>query len=198
MKKRTIGPGIVVYSDVISDYKNLIEEIELGSLESGIEWKLSTSIINNSVVVDRKFRDTYAIYVPYSQDTFSDLENKKSLFYKDLLTRFNLGFRDPELDYKTEHNIVTDWHDDYGILKYTPGQKVVDHIDDNKKNHRRVSTVYYLNDNYLGGEVVFPRFDITYKPVANELLVFPSAYSYNHSVLPVTEGTRYSIVSWLR
>jgi predicted 2-oxoglutarate/Fe(II)-dependent dioxygenase YbiX len=61
-----------------------------------------------------------------------------------------------------------------------------------------MSTVYYFNDDYTGGEVIFPRFDIKYKPVANELLVFPSTYVYNHSVVPVVEGTRYAVVSWLR
>jgi predicted 2-oxoglutarate/Fe(II)-dependent dioxygenase YbiX len=109
-----------------------------------------------------------------------------------------LGFKDLELDYKKEYNIGTEWHDSYGILKYGPGQKVVNHIDDNHKYHRRISTVYYLNDNYSGGEITFPRFDITYKPVANEFLIFPSNYVYNHSVIPVTEGIRYSVVSWLR
>ena len=61
-----------------------------------------------------------------------------------------------------------------------------------------MSWVYYINDDYTGGEIVFPRFGITYKPAKDELLIFPSTYVYNHSVLPVIEGTRYAVVSWLR
>jgi predicted 2-oxoglutarate/Fe(II)-dependent dioxygenase YbiX len=61
-----------------------------------------------------------------------------------------------------------------------------------------MSWVYYINDDYTGGEISFPRFNLTYKPVANEFIVFPSNYIYNHSVLPVIEGTRYAVVSWLK
>ena len=72
------------------------------------------------------------------------------------------------------------------------------HIDDHKDYPRRVSTVYYLNDNYTGGEINFPRFGITFKPKANQMIVFPSNFMYNHSVSPVIEGNRYAVVSWLR
>ena len=54
-----------------------------------------------------------------------------------------------------------------------------------------------MNDSYTGGEIVFPRFNLTIKPEADAMIMFPSTYVYNHSVLPVTEGTRYSVVSWL-
>jgi predicted 2-oxoglutarate/Fe(II)-dependent dioxygenase YbiX len=55
-----------------------------------------------------------------------------------------------------------------------------------------------MNDNYSGGEINFPRFGISYKPAANEILMFPSTYVYNHSVSEVTEGTRYAVVSWMK
>jgi predicted 2-oxoglutarate/Fe(II)-dependent dioxygenase YbiX len=55
-----------------------------------------------------------------------------------------------------------------------------------------------MNDNYTGGEISFPRFGITYKPKANELLMFPSNYVYNHSVAEVTAGNRYAVVTWGR
>jgi predicted 2-oxoglutarate/Fe(II)-dependent dioxygenase YbiX len=61
-----------------------------------------------------------------------------------------------------------------------------------------MSTVYYLNDNYTGGEINFPRFNVTFKPKANQMIIFPSTYVYNHSVSPVIEGQRYAVVSWLR
>ena len=55
-----------------------------------------------------------------------------------------------------------------------------------------------MNDNYTGGEINFPRFGITFKPKANQMIVFPSNYVYNHSVSPVIEGSRYAVVGWLR
>jgi predicted 2-oxoglutarate/Fe(II)-dependent dioxygenase YbiX len=92
----------------------------------------------------------------------------------------------------------TTWHDQYGILKYGVGQKFTNHIDDHINHHRRISTTFYLNENYEGGEIIFPRFNVKYKPKKNELLVFPSTFVYNHSVSPVLEGERYAVVSWMR
>jgi hypothetical protein len=198
IKKRTLAPGIVVYSDVLEDYKEIIAQIEDGASKRLELWSPALSVIDGVTVEDKNFRDTDSMYIEYQDHIVKTSMHEYYEFKAKLSNTFLLGFKDLESDYKTEYNILTDWHDFYGILKYGPGQKVSDHVDDSQKNHRRISTVYYLNDNYSGGEVVFPRFDVTYKPVANELLVFPSTYTYNHSVVPVVEGTRYSVVSWLR
>ena len=63
---------------------------------------------------------------------------------------------------------------------------------------RRVSVVYYFNDDYEGGEIVFPRFNVEIKPKANQLALFPANYMYNHNVKEITKGTRYSMVNWLK
>jgi|688.fasta_scaffold15461_12 Rps23 Pro-64 3,4-dihydroxylase Tpa1-like proline 4-hydroxylase len=198
MKKRTLAPGIVIYSDVIDDHESLIDEIEKGVSKNFDAWYPATAIINGQDVPEKTIRDTDSLYIEYQDHIVNNTMHEYYEFKAKLSNTFLLGFKDLELDYKKEYNIGTEWHDSYGILKYGPGQKVVNHIDDNHKYHRRISTVYYLNDNYSGGEITFPRFDITYKPVANEFLIFPSNYVYNHSVIPVTEGIRYSVVSWLR
>jgi Rps23 Pro-64 3,4-dihydroxylase Tpa1-like proline 4-hydroxylase len=198
MKKRTLAPGIVVYSDVIENYKELIEQIEDGVSKNLEMWSPALSIINGVDLQDKTIRDTDSLYIEYKEHIVTESIHEYYEFQSKLSNAFLLGFRDLELDYKSEYNTITNWHDYYGILKYGPGQMVIDHVDDNQMHHRRISTVYYLNDDYTGGEIIFPRFDITYKPVANELLIFPSTYVYNHSVSPVTEGTRYSVVSWLR
>jgi len=103
-----------------------------------------------------------------------------------------------EINYQNSYGIGCSWHDSYQILKYGVGQKFTNHIDDHPDYHRRVSTLYYLNDNYSGGELNFPRFNLSFKPKANQMVIFPSTYVYNHSVSPVTEGERYAVVSWLR
>ena len=50
----------------------------------------------------------------------------------------------------------------------------------------------------FSGEIVFPKFGVTIKPKASQLLLFPSTYVYNHNVNAVTNGTRYSMVNWLK
>lgn len=198
MKKRTLAPGIVVYSDVIENYKELLEIIEDGVYKKLDIWDPALAIIDEKTIKDTTVRDSDSIYVDYQDHIITTSLHEYYEFKAKLSNAFLLGFKDLESDYKAEYGMPTKWHDSYGILKYGPGQKITNHIDDNQMAHRRISIVYYLNDEYTGGEIVFPRFDVNYKPVANELLVFPSAYVYNHSVLPVVEGTRYSVVSWLR
>lgn len=197
MKKTTLAPGIVIYSDVIPEFETLTKDIEEGMVSAGLEWIHSSIRKDNESVVDTEYRDTMTINVKYNEDIVENYSNLSEAFSSSLSNMFLSAFTPLELDYKSEHQLSTTWHDGYSVLKYGKGQKFVNHIDDHKDYHRRLSLVYYINDDYTGGEISFPRFNITYKPRANELLLFPSNYVYNHSVLPVLEGTRYAVVSWL-
>lgn len=198
MNKKELAPGIFIYSDVVENHTSLIADIEEGMISARRDWIPSSIKSNDTVKIDAEYRDTLTSVVPYSKSIIDDFINLDQAFNATLSNIFLVGFGPAELDYKSEHQLETIWHDSYSILKYGKGQKFVNHIDDHKDFHRRLSLVYYINDNYEGGEIVFPRFNITYKPNANELLLFPSTYVYNHSVLPVLEGTRYSVVSWLK
>lgn len=197
INKKTLAPGIVVYSDVIPEFSTLVNDIEEGMISAGLEWIPSQIKKDDKSVVDTEYRDTLTISVKYNEGIISNFSNFSEAFSSNLSNIFFEGFNDLEFDYKSEHQLTTNWHDQYSVLKYGKGQKFVNHIDDHKDYHRRLSLVYYINDDYTGGEISFPRFNITYKPKANELLLFPSNYIYNHSVLPVVEGTRYAVVSWL-
>jgi predicted 2-oxoglutarate/Fe(II)-dependent dioxygenase YbiX len=45
---------------------------------------------------------------------------------------------------------------------------------------------------------VFPALDLVIKPEAGTLVCFPSDHHYIHGVNSVTEGHRYTIVTWMR
>mgnify|MGYP000379967471 FL=1 len=61
------------------------------------------------------------------------------------------------------------------------------------------SSVFYLNDDYDGGELFFPEFDLTIKPKLGDLITFPTNSMYMHAVKEVKSGTRYTIaLSWFR
>ena len=198
MNKKEIAPGIVVYSNAIDGYESLVNDIEEGMISAKLEWKEAKVKSQGEVQIKKESRDTLAVYVPYSDIEINDFSNFQSAFFATLSNLF-LKFLGPlEFDYKKDYALTTTWHDQYGILKYGVGQKFVNHIDDHTDYHRRMSTIYYLNDNYEGGEINFPRFNITYKPVANDFIIFPSNYMYNHSVSPVISGERYAVVSWAR
>ena len=63
---------------------------------------------------------------------------------------------------------------------------------------RDLSVVYFLNDDFAGGELFFPDLQLTIEPAAGTLVCFPSDHNYVHGVQPVTAGHRYTVVTWMR
>ena len=74
-----------------------------------------------------------------------------------------------------------------------------DHIhsmfDGQRKGIPTLSILGSLNNDYKGGELVFWN-DKVVELKAGEIMIFPSNFLYPHEVKLVTEGTRYSFVSW--
>lgn len=62
---------------------------------------------------------------------------------------------------------------------------------------RDITIIFYLNDDYIGGELEFTQLGLIYKPKKNSMIVFPSYYEFSHRVHPVQSGTRINLVSWL-
>jgi hypothetical protein len=91
----------------------------------------------------------------------------------------------------------------YTLLKYETGDEYVVHIDAGRpskmRSHpavRALSLVIYLNDDYEGGALEFPRQKVTLKPEAQSAVMFPSSFVFPHAALPVTRGTKYAITTW--
>jgi predicted 2-oxoglutarate/Fe(II)-dependent dioxygenase YbiX len=62
---------------------------------------------------------------------------------------------------------------------------------------RDLSMVLYLNNEFEGGDFVFPDLHIRIRPEPGLLVCFPSNRYYRHGVEPVTKGNRYSMVTWM-
>jgi predicted 2-oxoglutarate/Fe(II)-dependent dioxygenase YbiX len=87
--------------------------------------------------------------------------------------------------------------------RYRDGKQMVEHCDhihalfkgSADKGIPILSVVGVLNDGYVGGEfVMFDDYEI--KLGAGDIIVFPSVFLFPHRINRVTEGTRYSFVSW--
>ena len=78
------------------------------------------------------------------------------------------------------------------------GQQFSDHVDVGSlsSSKRYLSFLYYLNDDFLGGETqFFP--DLRIKPVRGSVVVFPPTWMFPHAGLPVDVGTKYIMSSYL-
>lgn len=89
------------------------------------------------------------------------------------------------------------YHEAYNLLRYRTGNEYKAHYDGDTSTRRAVSPILYLNDDYKGGELEFVNFNLKIKPKAGNLYIFPASFPYAHIAHPVTEGTKYAIVTWL-
>lgn len=84
----------------------------------------------------------------------------------------------------------------YEILRYKEGQFYTQHTDSFKARPRAVSCSFALNDDYEGGEWGFFDREIVMRVPKGAAVLFPSNFMYPHEIMPVTKGTRYSVITW--
>lgn len=99
-------------------------------------------------------------------------------------------------DYAKYWGINVCYYEAFNFVKYEgQGQEFKIHADHGPHYNTTVSIVVYLNDDYEGGELYFPRLDeLKYSPSIGDIAIFPSNYIYEHSSLPMKKGTKYCIV----
>ena len=143
-----------------------------------------------------------------SQNTYHSYEHELSVAYSQIETK--------ELIMKEIWNTLQKYHREFNFRWYqswngysevrfnryrTDTQMALhcDHIhsmfDGQRKGIPTLSILGSLNNDYEGGELVFWD-DTTVELKAGEIMIFPSNFLYPHEVKLVTEGTRYSYVSW--
>ena len=201
IKKEYLAPGIVAYYDVMESPQDFISDVE-GLVEiNNLHWVPGTTrdVNDGSAtenVVTNTIRDVETIGIP-SFDRHPEIRQHVSGPSAQLHDYLNETVYPVVRDYAIEHGILGyATGENWQILKYGKGHHFANHVDDSKAYPRTFSISYYLNDGYEGGEIEFPRFDLKIKPIANQAIVFPANYAYNHKIYPVISGTRYTVVNW--
>ncbi len=191
------APGIVSFQN-IGDGARYIKDVEEMVINERLSWQAKDQ---KKIAEDygRKAMETMYIRNIRKNENFDDKNPSQEIKDHDrLFERFEKDFKTYIEKYTHTYKAPWSQKEDYEIMKYGEGNYFIDHIDDALFYTRKISLVYYFNDNYDGGEIVFPRFDVTIKPKANQLLLFPSGFTYHHNVNAVSNGTRYSMVNWLK
>jgi hypothetical protein len=89
------------------------------------------------------------------------------------------------------------------IVRWLPGQFQMPHADKelhegpdagepNDFPHYDLSSLFYLNDDYEGGELYFPKQGVKFKPKKGAAYFFPGDMQYIHGVTEVKGGIRYT------
>lgn len=100
-------------------------------------------------------------------------------------------------DYGIQHQFRIQ---DIQVLKYSKGGHYQFHVDHFMTAPRTFSCIFFLNDEYEGGDLIFKYpsggAERKIEKKKNTLIVWPSNFLYPHTVTPIIKGTRYSVVSW--
>lgn len=85
------------------------------------------------------------------------------------------------------------------ILKYEKNGFYKTHIDHGLGTPRTLSIVYFINEDYKGGNLIFEfanKQNLQVEKKRNRCVIWPSNFLYPHKADVVKEGVKYSLVSW--
>lgn len=106
--------------------------------------------------------------------------------------------------YEKKYNIILEHRVEEGsnqsmfLNKWKKNIHMNAHYDEELMSDFNVSIIFYLNDNYDGGELNFPQHNLAIKPKANSVIIFPGSKDYYHEVLEVFGEDRYTSSAWFK
>ena len=86
-----------------------------------------------------------------------------------------------------------------GYNRFLPGRHLQLHYDETPFSYNvSHGIVIYLNDDFGGGETIYPDHKIQIKPLAKSLVIHSATRDYIHGVLEVKDSPRYTITAFLK
>jgi hypothetical protein len=138
-------------------------------------------------IVNKDSRDSKAITPKHDEDL-------AFYMYEAVLAYFEQNFAARSSD-----SLVLAQHE---FFAYPRGVGLKMHSDDHaltadgkvlaRDEHRGITAILYLNSEFTGGQINFPKQDVSIEPKAGKLVIFPSNKNFRHEVRPILSGWRYS------
>jgi len=199
MQYEIMSAGMVYYKNAIKSTEEVIGSIEYmqSQLVDGIESAAQPWHEWNGANPDlEKFCLRHFIVEPKNVFKLDPLYSHISFVYEKIFG----GIQEAYNHYSTElyphaSQNIKSTEGLLSILKYGKTGYLPEHQDQGVSS-RVLSTVAYLNDNYVGGEIYFPQVDVEIKPEAGSVIFFPSNFVFSHTVKPITDGFRYAVPQW--
>lgn len=120
---------------------------------------------------------------------FSEQDNISAI---KLRSRILKDIIDPISRYMSVYNIesMIPKKDFITVSKLEPGIGMASHVDDDEIESNNFICMAYANDNFSGGELLFPDLGISYKPSAGDIVIYQA--KNRHMVNQIADGFRYS------
>jgi hypothetical protein len=186
--------GLNVYKNTFSkkDSEKYINILETNLSNKG-KYRWSEAQVTNSTIPIKKARD--CVDFKYKQKNLGprDEDNSELIdLHEEIYQKLKMCVD----DYARYWGINVIYYEAFNFVKYEGvGTHFNIHADHGPAYNCTVSAVIYINDDYVGGELQFPRLDnLVYSPKVGDIAVFPSNYIYEHASLPIKSGTKYCVV----
>jgi len=195
----SLRDSVLIHRGAINpaDLELLLDHVQQAQMTDSLVSNFEDAVADDAVewVVNPRIRNTQQVHIPSSiAEKLSSIDDANVRAFINPFYQVAVRDREP-------------WQ----ILHYGVGGHYIPHVDAEtlyqddigldmweKTLDRDLSVVYFLNDDFEGGQLVFPALNLTIEPQAGTLVCFPSDHHFVHGVNPVTAGHRYTVVTWMR
>jgi hypothetical protein len=199
MRYDILADKVMYFRDALIDPKDWLNSIEIANTPYIHDWNSWEKYTNrNDGGYQKQYGHIKTIYgghiLKYRLDQFPDDAYNQVKSLADVVDNcFNI--------YKARYDISMDREtnkDNYILSKYLTkndphgNADLQDHLDIDG-DWEEYSIIIYINDDYMGGELELPSFDLKIKPEAGSVVIFPSGKPYNHIAHKAYNGQKYFI-----
>lgn len=176
-----------IYLDNVEKIGNSTQNIHI--VENVVSKEEHTKLLSFATEIDEWTREPWGVYRFGSEkipdEIFGMLSKIFRLAYDTLAIVYDVKIEPPR------GNV-------YNIIKFEEGYSMHLHVDTMSVSELHLASVYYINDDYTGGEIRFPDHNLAIKPKANSLILFPGNENYWHETLEVTKNNRYTSTKFFK
>jgi len=201
MKKTELSPTIILYEDAFkeSDIISLLED-ECRIAWGYVGWAKTEVGSGVNQVANNDYRSAMGCSMGPLSIPVGDVSVERLIPLVTAWGKIVESVQSCIGDYREEYQLSLKADEGFAVLKYGHGAQYKGHVDHASENQRVLSVIGFLNEDFSGGELVFPIFDVTIKPKKGSVVLFPSNFPFYHYVSPVgvaDETLRYSFSTWL-
>ncbi len=186
------GIDVLNYYRWIGHYKNIVSDSLCDNIIStNFNYTESTYSTHKGLSPDKKRVEMNEIWIRNKQPFYNELKDCVSsvadLYAKEIK--------------KSKRDFVAQKTTDFRLNKYDKGGYMSLHCDNIHHSHGQqygypqATVLLFLNNDFKGGDFIVSELKLEIKK--GDAVIFPSNFMFPHEVKKVTEGTRWSIVSWL-
>ena len=145
-----------------------------------------------SLIASRTVQDPWELFGNY--DLYHDKTHSFSIDSLGLDIFDSLQYKWKNIFTSKANSLDTyDWDSPTFIERRYVGNSTPLHRDNDLAGSLVYATILYINDDFEGGDIVFPECGVSIQPEKGSLCLFAGESELLHGVNEVTRGTRYSI-----